>query len=53
MVAALLYEKVFRARSAEEEQEWREMEDYQYRIANAKETEITGDRPISVDIQKH
>lgn len=45
IVAALLYEKVFRARSAEEE---RELEDYQYRAANAKESEIIADRTTTI-----
>lgn len=45
IVAALLYQKVFRARSPEEE---REIEDYQYRAANAKESEIIADRTTTI-----
>jgi aquaporin related protein len=45
MVAALIYQKAFRARSPEEEQE---LEDYQYRIANAKEREIIADRTTTI-----
>jgi len=44
-VAALLYEKVFRARTVEEE---RELEEYQYRAANAKESEIIADRTTTI-----
>lgn len=45
IVAALLYEKVFRARTVEEE---RELEEYQYRAANAKESEIIADRTTTI-----
>ncbi len=51
-VAGLLYEKVFRARSVAEEREWRELEEYHYRVANAKETEITVDTPTTLDLGK-
>lgn len=40
IVAALLYQKAFKARSPEEE---REEESYKYRAANAKESEILGE----------
>ena len=45
VVAALLYEKAFKARSAEEEQE---LEAYDYRAANAKESEIIADRTTTI-----
>lgn len=46
IVAALLYEKVFKARSPEEE---REFEEYQYQRANnAKESEIIADRTTTI-----
>ena len=45
IVAALLYQKVFRARSPEEEQE---IEDYKYRAADVKENEIIADRTTTI-----
>lgn len=45
VVAALLYQKAFKARSAEEEVE---LESYQYRAANSKESEIIADRTTTI-----
>lgn len=45
IVAALLYQKVFKARTPEEE---REFEEYQYQRANAKENEIIADRTTTI-----
>lgn len=45
MVAALLYEKVFKASSPEEELE---SVDYHYRAANTKENEVIADRTTTI-----
>jgi hypothetical protein len=46
VVAALTYQKAFKARSPEEEVE---LESYhQYRIANSKESEIIADRTTTI-----
>ncbi|XP_045033764.1 aquaporin-like [Daphnia magna] len=45
VVAALLYQKVFKARSVEEEIE---LESYQYHVANSKESEILADRTTTI-----
>ena len=45
IVAALLYQKAFKARSPEEE---REFEEYHYERANAKESEIIADRTTTI-----
>lgn len=44
-MAALLYQKAFKARSAEEEHE---LDAYHYRAANAKESEIIADRTTTI-----
>lgn len=43
VVAALLYQKAFRARSPQEEEELKRENDYHYQAANAKENEILGE----------
>merc|ERR1712136_193312 len=45
VVAALLYQKAFRARSAEEQQE---LQSYAYQPAVDKETEVISDRTITI-----
>lgn len=45
VVAALTYQKAFKARSPEEEVE---LESYQYRVANSKESEIIADRTTTI-----